>query len=60
MNPTLQTILPTAWARKSHTFRMAEKRGENLTAGATKPGTDYTFTTDPAGGCTVHFTVAGS
>lgn len=23
----------------------------------TTPGTDYTFTTDPAGECTIHFTV---
>ena len=26
----------------------------------TTPGTDYTFTTDPAGECTIHFTVTGS
>jgi hypothetical protein len=26
----------------------------------TKPGTNYTFTTDPAGECTIHFTVTGS
>jgi hypothetical protein len=26
----------------------------------TTPGTNYTFTTDPAGECTIHFTVTGS
>ena len=38
--------------------------GGNTTGGAypkdkTTPGTDYTFATDPAGECTIHFTVTG-
>ncbi|WP_169739902.1 hypothetical protein [Actinospica robiniae] len=43
----------------------ATYRGGNAKGGAyptekTKPGTDYTFSTDPSGWCNVHFTVTAS
>lgn len=57
--PAQGSVRATAAFTIPATYQGGNENGPYPTV-KTKPGTGYTFTTDPAGGCTIHFTVTGS
>jgi hypothetical protein len=58
-SPAIGSAQATATFVVPATYIGGNKTGGIYPKEKTTPGTDYTFATDPAGECTIHFTVTG-